>query len=88
MLIHKINRKKKKRRNKRQPVHPEIRKKNKGPYKKDQALIPKKKKKKKKEKKAKRKRQTLKPKPYFPIKIHTHSNLRFFTATPYTHKSD
>ena len=87
MLIHKINRKKKKRRNKRQPVHPEIRKKNKGPYKKDQALIPKKKKK-KKEKKAKRKRQTLKPKPYFPIKIHTHSNLRFFTATPYTHKSD
>ena len=42
----------------------------------------------KKKRKKKNKRQTLKPKPYFPIKIQTHSNLRFFAATPYTHKSD
>ena len=42
----------------------------------------------KKRRKKKKERQTLKPKPYFPIKIHTHSNLRFFAATPYTQKSD
>ena len=32
--------------------------------------------------------QTLKPKPYFPVKIRTHSNLQFFAAPPYTHRSD
>ena len=60
-------------------------KKNADPYKKDQATYPQKKKKRKKRKK---KRQTLKPKPYIPIKIQTHSNLRFFAANPYTHKSN
>ena len=65
----------------RQPAHPKIKKQNADPYKKDQAAYPQK-------KTEKKERQTLKPKPYFPIKIHTHSNLRFFAATPYTHKSD
>ena len=51
-----------------QPAHPKTKKQNTNPYKKDQVAYPQKKKKKKE-------RQTLKPKPYFPIKIHTHSNL-------------
>ena len=65
-----------------QPAHPKTKKQNASPYKKHQAAYPQTKKKKK------QKKQTLKPKPYFPIKIQTHSNLRFFAATPYTHKSD
>ena len=57
----------------RQPTHPKIKKQNTDPYKKDQAAYPQNKQKKKKEKK--KERQSLKPKPYFSIKIHTHSNL-------------
>ena len=66
-----------------QPAHPKKKKKMQTLIKKTKPLIQKKKKKRKK-----KKRQTLKPKPYILIKIQTHSNLRFFAANPYTHKSN
>ena len=75
-----------------QPAHPKTKKKTQTLIKNTKPLIHKQKKKQKnkktKKQKKKQKKQTLKPKPYFPIKIQTHSNLRFFAATPYTHKSD
>ena len=61
--------------------------------KKTQALIKKprrlstKKKKKKKQTKKGKKKKPKNPNRFSPIKIQTHSKLRFFTATPYTHKS-
>ena len=64
-----------------QPAHPKTKKQNANPYKKDQATYPPKKRKNEK-KNANPKTQTV-----FPDQD-SDSNLEFFVATPYTHKSD